>query len=101
MGVSRFGSVTDKLTRILLRKQGLHGAVNMRQMGGTTEIAAAFQRRQISGAVMSMLRVDAPMRMLVDLDQAKMIQVQNPYFSTAAMALLNAGFSSPRVLTSR
>jgi NitT/TauT family transport system substrate-binding protein len=69
LGVSRFGSVTDNLTRILLRKQGLEGAVNVRQMGGTTEMAAAFQRRQIDGTVISMLRVDAPMRMLVDLDE--------------------------------
>ena len=69
LGVSHFGSVTDNLTRILLRKQGLDGAVNVRQMGGTTEMAGAFQRRQIAGAVISMLRVDAPMRMLVDLDE--------------------------------
>jgi ABC-type nitrate/sulfonate/bicarbonate transport system substrate-binding protein len=69
LGVSRFGSVTDNLTRILLRKKGLDGAVNVRQMGGTTEMAAAFQRRQIAGAVTSNLRVDAPMRMLVDLDE--------------------------------
>ena len=69
LGVSRFGSVTDNLTRILLRKKGLEGAVNVRQMGGTTEMAAAFQRRQIAGAVTSNLRVDAPMRMLVDLDE--------------------------------
>jgi NitT/TauT family transport system substrate-binding protein len=69
LGVSRFGSVTDNLTRILLRKKGLEGSVNVRQMGGTTEMAAAFQRRQIDGAVISALRVDAPMRMLVDLDE--------------------------------
>jgi ABC-type nitrate/sulfonate/bicarbonate transport system substrate-binding protein len=69
LGVSRFGSVTDNLTRILLRQKGLEGAVNVRQMGGTTEMAAAFQRRQIDGAVVSTLRVDAPMRMLVDLDE--------------------------------
>ena len=69
LGVSRFGSVTDNLTRILLRKKGLEGAVNVRQMGGTTEMAAAFQLRQIDGAVISALRVDAPMRMLVDLDE--------------------------------
>jgi NitT/TauT family transport system substrate-binding protein len=67
LGVSRFGSVTDNLTRILLRKYKLDGAVNVRQMGGTTEMAAAFQRRQIAGAVISALRVNAPMRMLVDL----------------------------------
>ena len=67
LGVSRFGSVTDNMTRILLRKYKLEGAVNVRQMGGTTEMAAAFQRRQIDGAVISALRVNAPMRMLVDL----------------------------------
>jgi len=31
--------------------------VNVRQMGGRTEMAAAFQRRQIAGAVISALRV--------------------------------------------
>jgi NitT/TauT family transport system substrate-binding protein len=67
LGVSRFGSVTDNLTRILLRRYNLEGAVNIRQMGGTTEMAAAFQRRQIDGAVMASVRVNAPIRMLVDL----------------------------------
>jgi len=69
LGVSRFGSVTDNLTRILLRKKGLDGAVNVRQLGGTPEMAAAFKCRQIAGAVISALRVDAPMRMLVDLSE--------------------------------
>jgi NitT/TauT family transport system substrate-binding protein len=69
LGVSRFGSVTDNLTRILLRKKGLEGAVNVRQLGGTPEMAAAFKYRQIAGAVISALRVDAPMRMLVDLSE--------------------------------
>ncbi len=41
----------------------------MRQMGGTAEMSVAFQRRQIAGAVLAVLRVDAPMRMLVDLDE--------------------------------
>src|SRR5437870_6014823 len=45
LGVTRFGSITDNLTRILLRKHGLEGAVNVRQMGGTLEVAAAFQNR--------------------------------------------------------
>jgi ABC-type nitrate/sulfonate/bicarbonate transport system substrate-binding protein len=47
LGVSRFGSVTDNLTRILLRKQGLDGPVNVRQMGGTAEMSVAFQRRKL------------------------------------------------------
>jgi NitT/TauT family transport system substrate-binding protein len=67
LGVSRFGSVTDNLTRILLRRYKLENAVTVRQLGGTTEMAAAFQRRQIAGAVISALRVNAPMRMLADL----------------------------------
>jgi NitT/TauT family transport system substrate-binding protein len=67
LGVSRFGSVTDNLTRILLRRYNLEGAVQIRQMGGTTEMAAAFKRRQIDGAVMATVRINAPMRMLVDL----------------------------------
>ncbi|HLN85638.1 MAG TPA: ABC transporter substrate-binding protein [Candidatus Limnocylindrales bacterium] len=69
LGVSRFGSVTDNMTRILLRKKNLEGAVNVRQFGGTTEMAAAFLHRQIAGAVISALRVNAPMRILVDLSE--------------------------------
>jgi NitT/TauT family transport system substrate-binding protein len=60
LGVTRFGSITDNLTRILLRKSGLEGAVNVRQMGGTIEVSAAFQNRVIAGAVTSDLRVSAP-----------------------------------------
>jgi NitT/TauT family transport system substrate-binding protein len=57
LGVTRFGSITDNLTRILLRRAGLEGAVNVRQMGGTLEVAAAFQNRVIAGAVTGDLRV--------------------------------------------
>jgi NitT/TauT family transport system substrate-binding protein len=60
LGVTRFGSITDNLTRILLRKAGLEGAVNVRQMGGTIEVGAAFQNRLIAGAVTSELRVNPP-----------------------------------------
>src|ERR1043165_7450696 len=59
LGVTRFGSITDNLTRILLRKYGLENAVSVRQMGGTLEVSAAFQNRQIAGAVTSSLRVDS------------------------------------------
>jgi len=60
LGVTRFGSITDNLTRIFLRKYGLENAVNVRQMGGTMEVAAAFQNRQIAGAVTGDLRVSPP-----------------------------------------
>jgi ABC-type nitrate/sulfonate/bicarbonate transport system substrate-binding protein len=60
LGVTRFGSITDNLTRILLRKSGLEGAVNVRQLGGTLEVSAAFQNRAIAGAVTGELRAAPP-----------------------------------------
>lgn len=70
VGVSRFGSVTDNLTRMVLKKYGLENAVAIRQMGGTAEVSAAFQNKQISGAVTSSLRVDASVqpRLLLKLE---------------------------------
>jgi ABC-type nitrate/sulfonate/bicarbonate transport system substrate-binding protein len=69
LGVTRFGGVTDNLTRLMLRKHGLDGAVQVRQMGGTIEVGAAFQQRVIAGAVTSGVRVDAhvPIRMLMNM----------------------------------
>jgi ABC-type nitrate/sulfonate/bicarbonate transport system substrate-binding protein len=60
MGVTRFNSITDNLTRIFLRRSGLEGAVTVRQMGGTLEVAAAFQNKTIAGAVTSDMRVVPP-----------------------------------------
>jgi ABC-type nitrate/sulfonate/bicarbonate transport system substrate-binding protein len=76
LGVTRFGSITDNLTRIFLRRNGLEGAVNVRQMGGTLEVAAAFQNRAIAGAVTSDLRVDSSVqpRLLI-----KLIDMGIPY----------------------
>jgi len=70
LGVTRFGSVTDNLTRMVLKKYGLEGAVNVRQMGGTAEVGAAFQNKQIAGAVTSSLRVDSSVqpRLLLKLE---------------------------------
>jgi NitT/TauT family transport system substrate-binding protein len=67
LGVSRFGATTDNLTRILLRKTGLEGGVNIRQMGGTVEVGLAFRHRQIDGAVLATLRTEAQYRILADL----------------------------------
>jgi NitT/TauT family transport system substrate-binding protein len=88
IGVTRFGSITDNLSRILLRKHGLEGAVNVRQMGGTIEVAAAFQNRMIAGAVTSELRVAPPSQpkilvRLVDMGipySMNMIAVQKEYY---------------------
>ena len=43
LGVTRFGSITDNLTRILLRKYGLENSVNVRQMGGTLKSPRLFK----------------------------------------------------------
>jgi ABC-type nitrate/sulfonate/bicarbonate transport system substrate-binding protein len=88
LGVTRFGSITDNLTRILLRRNGLEGAVNVRQLGGTIEVAAAFQNRLIAGAVTSELRVTPPSQpkilvRLVDMGipySMNMIAVQREYY---------------------
>jgi len=58
LGVTRFGSVTDNLTRMILKKHNLENSVQVRQMGGTIEVSSAFQNKQIAGAVTSSLRVD-------------------------------------------
>ena len=70
IGVTRFGSVTDNLTRMVLKKYGLENAVGVRQMGGTVEVSAAFQKKQIAGAVTSSLRVDESVqpRLLLKLE---------------------------------
>lgn len=70
IGVTRFGSVTDNLSRMILKKYGLESTVNVRQMGGTAEVGAAFQNKQIAGAVTSSLRVDQSVqpRLLMKLE---------------------------------
>jgi ABC-type nitrate/sulfonate/bicarbonate transport system substrate-binding protein len=71
-----------------LRRNGLEGAVNVRQMGGTIEVSAAFQNRLIAGAVTSELRVTPPSQpkilvRLVDMGipySMNMIAVQREYY---------------------
>lgn len=76
LGVTRFGSVTDNLTQILLRKFGLEGQVDVRQMGGIIEVGAAFQKRLIAGAVTGDLHVGehVPAKILI-----KLIDLGIPY----------------------
>src|SRR5262245_43127448 len=97
LGVTRFGSITDNLTRILLRRNGLEGAVNVRQMGGTIEVAAAFQNGHIAGAVTSDLRVTPPSQAkilvrLIDMGipySMNMIAVQREYYRRNPLAVEN------------
>jgi len=76
LGVTRFGSITDNLTRILLRKHGLENAVHVRQMGGTVEVAAAFQNRLIAGAVTGDLHAAPPSQPKI---LVKLIDLGIPY----------------------
>ncbi len=71
LGVTRFGSVTHNLTLLLLRKYGLEDAVDIRQIGTSTAVSAAFERRAIAGTVTSFLRVGAqvPQRVLVKFEE--------------------------------
>src|SRR5262245_21517158 len=97
LGVTRFGSITDNLTRILLRRNGLEGTVNVRQLGGTIEVAAAFQNRLIAGAVTSEMRVTPPSQpkilvRLVDMGipySMNMIAVQRDYYRRSPAAVEN------------
>jgi ABC-type nitrate/sulfonate/bicarbonate transport system substrate-binding protein len=69
LGVTRLGSMTDNLTRILLRKHGMEDAVQIRQLGGSPEVGAAFQQRAIVGSVTSDLRIGehVPAKVLINL----------------------------------
>jgi len=95
MGVTRFGSITDNLTRLFLRKSGLENSVTVRQMGGTLEVAAAFQNKQIAAAVTSELRVLPPSQpkmlvRLVDLGvpySMNMLMVSKDYLKRNADAV--------------
>jgi hypothetical protein len=56
---------------MVLKKYGLENAVGVPQIGGTVEVSAAFQKKQIAGAVTSGLRVDASAqpRLLLKLEE--------------------------------
>lgn len=72
LGVTRFGSVTDNLSRLLLRRYGLEGKVDIRQMGSTMAVGAAFEQRAIAGAVTSNLQISPqiPRQILVKFEDS-------------------------------
>ena len=86
LGITRFGSLPHNLTVILLRKYNLMNAVSIRQFGDTLGIAAAFEQRAIAGAVTSELRVQVPVKVLVNLVDlgipysTNVIAVQRDYY---------------------
>jgi NitT/TauT family transport system substrate-binding protein len=51
LGITRFNSTAHTVTTLILRKLGLTQSTTMRPLGGTPEIQAAFEQKQIAGMV--------------------------------------------------
>ena len=65
LAVTRFGSTSDFVTRLILRKLNLEGKTELRQFGGVVEADMGFRARQADGRVSS--QAPAPhAKMLVD-----------------------------------
>ena len=65
LAITRFGSTSEFVTRLILRKLNLEGKTELRQFGGVVEADVGFRARQAEGRVSS--QSPAPQaRMLVD-----------------------------------
>jgi NitT/TauT family transport system substrate-binding protein len=65
LAITRFGSTSDFVTRLILRKLNLEGKTEIRQFGGVVEADMGFRARQADGRVSS--QAPAPhAKMLVD-----------------------------------
>jgi ABC-type nitrate/sulfonate/bicarbonate transport system substrate-binding protein len=53
LAITRFGSTSDFVTRLVLKKLGLDGKVDIRQFGGVVEADLGFRSRQAEGRVSS------------------------------------------------
>lgn len=53
LAITRYGSTSDFVTRLILRKLGLEGKVEIRQFGGVVEADVGFRARQAEGRVAS------------------------------------------------
>jgi NitT/TauT family transport system substrate-binding protein len=65
LAITRFGSTSDFVTRLVLRKLNLEGKTELRQFGGVVEADVGFRARQAEGRVSS--QAPGPQaKMLVD-----------------------------------
>jgi ABC-type nitrate/sulfonate/bicarbonate transport system substrate-binding protein len=65
LAITRFGSTSDFVTRLILRKLNLEGKTELRQFGGVVEADLGFRARQAAGRVSS--QAPGPQaKMLVD-----------------------------------
>jgi NitT/TauT family transport system substrate-binding protein len=53
LAITRYGSTSDFVTRLVLKKLGLDGKVEIRQFGGVVEADVGFRARQADGRVSS------------------------------------------------
>lgn len=53
LAITRYGSTSDFVTRLILRNLGLEGKVEIRQFGGVVEADVGFRARQVDGRVAS------------------------------------------------
>ncbi|HSF60044.1 MAG TPA: ABC transporter substrate-binding protein, partial [Candidatus Binatia bacterium] len=65
LGISRFNSTGHTVTTLILRKLGLEKSATMRPLGGTPEMQAAFEQKQVAGIVTG-VKPAAPSRALLD-----------------------------------
>lgn len=70
LGISRFNSTGHTVTTLILRNLGLERSATMRPLGGSPEMQAAFEQKQVAGIVTA-VKPTAPARALLnaaDLD---------------------------------
>jgi len=85
LAITRFGSASDFVTRLVVKKLGIDGKVDIRQFGGVVEADMGFRARQAEGRVAS--QPPGPQaRMLVDAAELgipysmNLLAVSNDYY---------------------
>ena len=88
LAITRFGSTSDFVTRLVLRKLNLEGKTELRQFGGVVEADLGFRARQAEGRVSS--QAPGPQaKMLVDAAELgipfsmNLLAVSNEYLKRA------------------
>jgi NitT/TauT family transport system substrate-binding protein len=85
LAITRYGSTSDFVTRLVIRKLGLDGKVEIRQFGGVVEADVGFRAKQAEGRVSS--QAPGPQaQMLVDAAELgipfsmNLLAVSNDYY---------------------
>jgi NitT/TauT family transport system substrate-binding protein len=85
LAITRFGSTSDFVTRLIVKRLGIDGKVEIRQFGGVVEADVGFRARQAEGRVAS--QAPGPQaRLLVDAAELgipfsmNLLAVSNDYY---------------------